>query len=179
MSLYFDIDPWVVSIDFPFLHVPHIMCVHGYSKSKRRDVQWMWYIIPANLVCVFFGTAIPTSSINLWPDSKKGGTSRISQILVLKCFYLWNHSSYELQTWHEYFIIILTTCAANSRPRPLPVWAWRAPASITFENHHFMPLFGSSPLGTGGLLRLLILDLWSRRSKLLTNWVWSARLSLP
>ena len=35
--------PWVYGIDFPFLHVPHIyynnnMCVHGYSKSKRRDV---------------------------------------------------------------------------------------------------------------------------------------------
>ena len=42
----------------------NIMCVHGYSKSKRRDVYWVRYVIPTNLVCVFFGTAIPTSSFN-------------------------------------------------------------------------------------------------------------------
>ena len=32
-------------------------------------------------------------------------------------------------------------------------------ASITFENCCFMPHFGGSPLGTGGLLWLLTLDL--------------------
>ena len=66
----------------------------------------------------------------------------------------------------------------KSQPCSLPVWAGWAPASIVFENHRFMPLFGSSLLGTGGLLRVLT-DLWSRRSKLLINQVWSPRLSLP
>ena len=37
----------------------------------------------------------------------KGITSCISRILVLKHLYLWNHNSYELQTWHENSSIIL------------------------------------------------------------------------
>ena len=48
-----------------------------------------------------------------------------------------------------------TTLAANCWPRPLPVWAGRAAALIAFENRRFMPLFGGSPLGTEGLLRVL------------------------
>jgi hypothetical protein len=44
------------------------------------------------------------------------------------------------------------TLAANAEPRPLPVWAGRASASITFENRRFMPRSGGSLLGTGGLL---------------------------
>ena len=43
------------------------------------------------------------------------------------------------------------TLAANREPRPHPAWAGRAAASISFENRHFMPHFGSSPLGTGRL----------------------------
>ena len=38
--------------------------LHVDEKSKRRDVQWLRYVIPTNLVCVFFGTAIPTSTFN-------------------------------------------------------------------------------------------------------------------
>ena len=86
-----------------------------------------------------------------------------------------SHSSYELQTWYEYSYIILlhyTRCKSQ-------VWVGRAAASIAFENRRFMPLVGSSPLGTGGLLRILTLDLWSRRPKLLINQVWSPRLLLP
>ena len=45
-----------------------------------------------------------------------------------------------------------STLAANSEPRPLPVWAGRALASIAFEKRRFMALFGGSPLGTGGVL---------------------------
>ena len=41
------------------------------------------------------------------------------------------------------------------------------------------PHFGGSPLRTGALLRLLTLDLWSRRPKLLTNQIWSLGLPLP
>ena len=51
------------------------------------------------------------------------------------------------------------TLARNSEPRPLPVWAGRASASIAFENHRFMPHFGGSPFETGGLPELLTLDL--------------------
>ena len=72
-----------------------------------------------------------------------------------------------------------TTLAINRGPRPLPVWAGRVPTSITFENCRSMPLFGGSPLRTGGLLKVLTLDPWSRRSKLLTNQVWSPKFSLP
>ena len=42
-------------------------------------------------------------------------------------------------------------------------------ASIAFENCHFMPLFGVSLLGTGGLFRVPTLDVWSRRPKLLSE----------
>ena len=38
---------------------------------------------------------------------RKGTTLRIFRIFILKRLYLWNHSSYELQTWHEYSYIIL------------------------------------------------------------------------
>ena len=59
---------------------------------------------------------------------RKGTTSRISQIFILKRLYLWNHSSYELQTWHEYSYIILLhslqiaspahiRCGRGERPR--------------------------------------------------------------
>ena len=37
---------------------------------------------------------------------RKGTTLRISRIFILESLYLWNHSSYELQTWHEYSYII-------------------------------------------------------------------------
>jgi hypothetical protein len=52
-----------------------------------------------------------------------------------------------------------TTLAANSESRPLPVWAGQARKSIAFEKRYFMALFGGSSLGTGGLLRLLPLNL--------------------
>ena len=35
------------------------------------------------------------------------GPLHISRIFILKCLYLWNHSNYELQTWHECSAIIL------------------------------------------------------------------------
>ena len=44
---------------------------------------------------------------------------------------------------------------ANREPHPHPVWAGRAAASISFENRRFIPHFGGSPFGTGGLLQLL------------------------
>ena len=54
--------------------------------------------------------------------------------------YLWNHSSYELQIWHEYiFLHHPATLAANREPCPHPVWAGRA---ITLKNCLFMPHFG-------------------------------------
>ena len=40
-----------------------------------------------------------------WQDMRKGTTSRIYQISVLKCLYLCNHSSYELETLHEYSLL--------------------------------------------------------------------------
>ena len=67
----------------------------------------------------------------------------------------------------------------KSRALPTSGVGGARPALITFKNHHFMALFGGSPLRAGGLLRLLTLDLWSRRPKLLTNQVWSLGLSLP
>ena len=111
---------------------------------------------------------------------RKGTISRISRIFILKRLYLWNHSSYELETWQEYsFIILLYTLAANCEPRPFPMWAGRARALIAFENRRFMPRFGGSLLGTGGLLRLLTLILISRRLKLPTNQARSLGLLRP
>ena len=48
---------------------------------------------------------------------RKGTISHISRIFILKHLYLWNHSSYELQTWHEYsFIILLHSLQIASPP---------------------------------------------------------------
>ena len=55
---------------------------------------------------------------------------------------------------------IPVTLATNCKPRPFPVWAVRARAAIVFEKCCFMPCSGGSLLGTGGLLQLLMLDLW-------------------
>ena len=43
------------------------------------------------------------------------------------------------------------TCC-KLRAHPHPVWAGEVSASIVFENCRFMPQFGGSLLGTGGLL---------------------------
>ena len=81
---------------------------------------------------------------------RKGTTSRISRIFILKCLYLWNHSSYELQTWYEYsYIILLHLLQITSSTH---IQFGRVSTLIAFKNRHFTPHFGGSPLGTGGLL---------------------------
>ena len=45
------------------------------------------------------------------------------------------------------------------RAPPISGVAGQAHASIAFQNRRFMPHFGGSPLGTGGLLWPLTLDL--------------------
>ena len=114
----------------------------------------------------------------MWQDLRKGTISRYSRIFILKRLYLWNHSSYELQTWHEYSSIILLHSLQIADPAHFRCGR-SARASIAFENRRFMPHFGGSPLGTGGLLRLLRMDLWSRRSKLLINQARSLGLLRP
>ena len=57
----------------------------------------------------------------------------------------------------------------KSRALPISAVGGASAASMSFEKCSFMPNFGGSPLRTGGLLRLLTLDLRSRRPKLLTN----------
>ena len=106
---------------------------------------------------------------------RKGTTctciSCISRIFILKRLYLWNHSSY-VWAWNLAWIFFhhpTIYTRYKLQVHPFPVWARRAHVSIAFENHWFMPCFGGSLLGTGGLLRLLTLDLWSRRPKLLAN----------
>ena len=84
--------------------------------------------------------------------------------------YLWNHSSYELQTWHEYSSIILLHSLQIAGPAHFRC----GQAGDCISHVRKTPLFGSSLLGTGSLLRLPTLDLWSR-PKLL---VWSLGLSL-
>ena len=54
--------------------------------------------------------------IHMWQDMRKGTTSRIFRIIVLKRLYLWNHSSYELQIWHEYSYIILLHSQLRAPP---------------------------------------------------------------
>ena len=61
------------------------------------------------------------------------------------------------------------TCCKSRAPPTSGVGG--ASASITFGNRHFMPHFFGSLLRTGGLLRLLTLNLWSRRPKQLINQV--------
>ena len=89
---------------------------------------------------------------------RKRSISRISRILILKRLYLWNHSSYELQTWHEYSFIVLLHSLPMTSPAHFRCGQGER-ASIAFENRCFMPCFGGSLLGTGGLLRLLTLVL--------------------
>ena len=89
---------------------------------------------------------------------RKGITSHIFQILALKRLYLWNHSSYELQTLHEYsLMILLHVLPAIRELHPFSVWVGRVCTSIAFDT-----LFGSS--------------LEARRHKLQTNQVWSLGL---
>ena len=92
------------------------------------------------------------------------------------CDRIWEKGPfYELQTWHEYIVqSSYYTCCKS----------WVLPTSgvsgaSAFENRRSMPHFGGSLLRTRGLLRLLTLDLWSRRSKLLINQARSLGLLRP
>ena len=73
-----------------------------------------------------------------------------------------------------------TTLATICEPCPHPVWARQACASIAFKKHRFMPLFAFWQLTARDrrLAQASNMDLWSRRSKLLTNQVWSLELLL-
>ena len=50
------------------------------------------------------------------------------------------------------------TLARNCEASSFRVWAGHTHVHVSFENGHFMPLFGGKPFGTGGL-QLLTLDL--------------------
>ena len=86
--------------------------VYHTSFSSLKVFSYKLYclkiICRVYLVCLLHLQVLFVESVyiceQIWG---KGVTSRISRILVLKSLYLWNHSSYELQTWHEYSSIIL------------------------------------------------------------------------
>ena len=65
----------------------------------------------------------------------------IPEFSFFKRLYLWNHRSFEVELLHEYSTL------ATSSAHFLLGQGDRA-RHLAFENHHFMPHFGSSPLGT-------------------------------
>ena len=83
------------------------MHLHGHphlcTQHYNSDQTWtFWTCSRAHLLCP------PGKDTDyMWPNLRTGGISRISWIFILKRLYLWNHTSYELQTWHEYCSIIL------------------------------------------------------------------------
>ena len=70
---------------------------------------------------------------------RKGTTSRIFRIFILKRLYLWNHSSYELQTWHEYSSIILLYSLGIPSPAPSGVGG----ASVRVNRIRKSPFYAS------------------------------------
>ena len=110
--------------------------------------------------CPFSSSLSPSKTRKLWANLRKGVTLHISRVFVLK-INAYIFGTITAMNWHEYSTTLTTDC----EPSPLPAWAGWAHTSITFKNCCFMA-------ATGGLPKLLMLDMWSRRPKLLTNHVW-------
>jgi len=82
---------------------------------------------------------------------RKGIISHISEFSFKDTYNLESIAA----TDFNFGVTILTSSCSTRKEfhtTPPPVWEGRACKSIVFENHHFTPHLGSSPLSTGGLL---------------------------
>ena len=83
------------------------MLVRSCSLSVRQLYMWgeVCDLCGEIAVCsIILQLQLPVVYVS---EFEKRGNSRISWIFVLRYLNLWNHSSYELQTWYEYSSIIL------------------------------------------------------------------------
>ena len=90
----------------------------GYSKIGSRVTQTRQKRLESTLtlrprsqtvyrICIILQVLHPKICRYVIWSEKRGTTSLYSWIFIFNCLYLWNHSSYELETRHEYSSIIL------------------------------------------------------------------------
>ena len=89
-----------------YCQVPTVMhCT--ITCTWQLCIVLIYYLTVLQCLLLSHYNTIIINHVYMWQDLRKGTISRYSRTFILKRLYLCNHSSYELQTWHEHSSIIL------------------------------------------------------------------------